>query len=562
MMSKQKTQILKRALAMLFDALILIASLYLAKLMRGSVIREYTPQAEARVLMYGPIFVALHLIALNLTGVYRIKWKYADLKDMFRLFGACFIASALSLGLNALFTLMFSRAALVFMGAFSFVLLVASRYVFLLIQNLMFADKTEKHVRRALIVGADEQGIQLHRALPQLDDGARHESVAFLDDDVDKIYRKISGLPVDGNSWDIEKVIKRKHVDEVLFTSPLKRGEAMSFIYLNAVAEGCAVSRYEAGALKPLRMEEVLDGGFNGQDANGLLFKNNIAIIGSGELARELALICAQSGAGQVFALDSDPVRLGEMARAGAWVKLGSTTGEKTVREFLRRARPDYVFYMATAGQQELVAGNEQALVLRNVISPLWALRYVSTRRACAFVYLSEICDEPGAMSLFQSGEEALLSAEGLSSDVSVAAVSVTGLMHGGGSLERMRTRAQTGQRLSTREGEEAAFISCRSAAFALMNIAQTQSQGRFTVMGELKVDLSLVARALTRQCASRLEPAVEPAGETEKESELEPTGLKYVYRRKGAPCFLPPCVTASSPSCPESEDCAKMLKG
>ena len=42
----------------------------------------------------------------------------------------------------------------------SLVLLVASRFVWLLIQNLMFADKTEKHVRRALIIGAGTQGAE------------------------------------------------------------------------------------------------------------------------------------------------------------------------------------------------------------------------------------------------------------------------------------------------------------------------------------------------------------------------------------------------------------------
>ncbi len=118
-MSKRNAKILERVLAEVFDALLLVASLYLAKLMRGSLIREYNENTEQIARMYAPLFIFIHLLALNVMGIYRVTWKYADLKDMLRLFGASLLASAVSLSINSLFSPSFSRAALTCFSLFS-----------------------------------------------------------------------------------------------------------------------------------------------------------------------------------------------------------------------------------------------------------------------------------------------------------------------------------------------------------------------------------------------------------------------------------------------------------
>ena len=542
------------------DVILLVASLYIAKLMRGSLISQYTPGAAQRTRIYAPLFILFHILALQLRGVYRVTWKYADLKDMFRLFSASFLATLAGLIVNRVFDLDYSRSVLAFMGALSFVLLVASRYVWLLIQNLMFADKTEKHVRRALVIGAGTEGAQLVHALPALEDGARHEAVAFLDDDVDKLYRRISGLPVEGTYSDIDKVIKGKHVDEVLFTSPLEKSELLVYICLHAKMNGCAVSRFEAGALKPLRLEDVLDGGHWNEQDLGPVYRHNIAIIGAGETAREIARLLSENGAGKVFALDSDPVRLSGMARAGAWVKLGSTTGEKTLRDFLRTAKPRYVFYTACAGDQDIVAGNEQAVIRQNVLAPMAALRYGALCGATSFVYLGDTRDENGSQRLFNCGEEALLRLS--NEDISVSAVRVEGLMDEGGLLDRLRQRAQAGQRLSAVQGEKKAFLSCRSAAGALISIAETRCEGRLTLVGDIKADMGDLVKAVTQSALSHLEPVIEEKPDGALREELMETGLKNVFRRPETHMDLPECIAGLPPSCPEPEECAGLLRG
>ncbi|MBQ6646748.1 MAG: hypothetical protein IJM56_08730 [Clostridia bacterium] len=559
-MSKKRQVILKRALAILFDVMLLYICLFVAGILRGILSDGYTREAAVRLWAYSPLFVGMYIVALNLAGIYSVTWKYADLRDLLRLFMACFICAWLSLALNALFTIRYPRWVLVFLGAMAFVLLTASRFLWLLLQNLMFADKSEKHVRRALVINADEQGIALIKALPTLEDGARHEAVAFLDDDVDKLYRRISGLPVEGTCADIIKVIKNKHVDEVLFTSPVQRDKGTQFIYLNALAEGCLVSKYVSGALKPLELEEMLDGGRWDNRELSMTYRHNIAIIGTGELARQIAILCSENGAGKVFVLDNNAMQLSMMAREGAWVKLGSPTGEIGIREFLRKARPSYVFYMAGIGDQDIINGNEQAIVRQNIMAPLNVLRYADAARASAFIYVTDTRDEVGSARMFACGEAAVLAWQG--EDMSIAAVSISGLMDHGAYLSRMMQRAKAAQKLSCREGETKAFISCRSAAAALIAIAKSRGRGRFTVKGTLAVDVALLQSAVTRMNNSHAECEVISAAESEEAAALVESGLDYTYRRNEVDYPVPESFLSTPPVLPDAAQCAQLLGG
>ena len=344
-------------------------------------------------------------------------------------------------------------------------------------------------------------------------------------------------------------------------TAPVPRNEGTQFIYLSALSEGCMVFKYVSGAMQRLEPEEMLDGGRWDDRELGMTYRHNIAIIGTGELARQIAVLSYENGAGKVFVLDNNAANLSLMAREGAWVKLGSPTGETGIREFLRKARPSYVFYMAGIGDQNIIDGNEQAIVRQNVMAPLNALRYADAARASAFVYVTDMRDEPGSDRMFACGEEAVLARQG--EEMSIAAVSISGLMDRGAYLNRMMARAEAGQRLVSCEGEKKAFISCRSAAAALLGVAQSRGRGRFTIKGTLEVDVSLLLRAAARRAGSRAETEILPTEETKpKDHELVESGLDYTFRRSADPFAMPENFTQTPPVLPDAAQCAALLGG
>ena len=80
-MSKKRQVILKRALAILFDVMLLYICLFVAGILRGILSDGYTREAAVRLWAYSPLFVGMYIAALSLAGIYSVTWKYADLRD-------------------------------------------------------------------------------------------------------------------------------------------------------------------------------------------------------------------------------------------------------------------------------------------------------------------------------------------------------------------------------------------------------------------------------------------------------------------------------------------------
>lgn len=560
-MTKKQKELLLTAGKLLFDALLIGLGLYLAWVTWYNGPSPRNPaKGTLTVRSLWPVILGVYLIFLCLGRVYRISWKFADLRDMLRLAVTCVFSTAACLLINRIFHMDFPRTVIAVHGIFSFLFLFSSRFLILLIQNLMFASKTEKHVRRSLIVGAGKEGVTLLKALPKIEDGARHEGVAFLDDDLEKLYRKVAGVPVEGTCSDISKVIERKHIDEVLFSTDKLSNEAASFIYFAASAAHCAVSRYSAKELRPVSLADVLDGQ---QSVNADIMmgaEDTAAILGSGELAEALTRLMSENGAGNVFALSDCPAELKRLSQAGAWAKLGDPVNEKCVREFLEMTKPAYVFYMAGLDEKELIPGNEETILKMNAVAPVTALRIASGLNAKAFVMVSGEKDPADTESLFACGESALFEVK--NGGTSVIAVSMEGLLTEGGTISELTRRAAMGKGISFKKGERRAFLSCRNAARALLSMLQTGCEGRFTLKGVNEVEMEGLLGAIKALAGSHAEIEAEDEAKDAGEGCLHETGLECVYRREQAYMAVPACIMEEPSRCPDAAACAAILKG
>lgn len=560
-MTKKQKELLLTAGKILFDAVLIALGLYLAWVTWFNGPSPRNPVAGTRrVLVFSPVILGVYLVCLCLGRIYRISWKYADVRDMLRLAVTCVLSTAACLLINRVFGMDFPRTVIAVHGIFTFLFLFSSRYLTLLIQNLMFASKTEKHVRRSLIVGAGREGVRLLRELPKIEDGARHEGVAFLDDDLEKLYRKVAGVPVEGTTSDIIKVIGRKHIDEVLFSTDKLSSEAASFIYLNAAAAHCAVSRYSARELKPMTLTDVLDGQNSQMDEITLSADSGVAILGSGELAEALTRLCCESGAGNVFALSDNCAELKRLSQAGAWAKLGDPVNDKCVSEFLTMTKPAYVFYMAGLDEKELIPGNEETILKMNAVSPVNALRLSCALGVKAFVMISGEKDPADTESLFACGESALFGVE--NGETNVITVSMDGLLTGGGYVSELMRRASMGKTISVRQGTRRAFLSCRNAARALLGMVQTGCEGRFTLRGVNDVSMEELAGAVKALTGSHSEIEVTAESGEEEGTCLTATEIPCVYRREQEYMNVPACVMETPSRCPDAAACAAILKG
>ena len=525
-MKQNSTKHISRWLLLAIDIALLVISLYIAKLMRGGLVMSYIKDAGDmmwRYAPYAPLFIANHLVWLWLMGAYRVMWMYEELKDMAKLAAACVLATLINLGINAVFGIGYSRYVLGFLGVFGLVLVITSRYLLLLTHNIMYNTKSEKQVKRALIIGADAEGIKLVKALSTLDDGARHETAAFLDEDVDKLYRRIGSLPVDGMYLDAAKVIKQKHIDEVITTRKVAASTAFKSVYMEAAKAGCEVKVYSDGALDRVTLSDAVSSGSGEISDVDALKAAGTAIIGGGELALSLAQSLIINGV-SVAALSDDEKDLKAFKRMGAKVCIGSGFSTQDVSSFVASIRPGSVIYLAGVRDGEVAEGNEEAVHTANALAPAAALEAAKDAQVNAFVRVGRMLDLPEEEELLGDGEEAVLGAG--ADSIKVSAVSISGLLCDGGLIDRLENCAPDKLKTENCPDSRMAFISVPQAAAAVINLLSAGLTGAFEIRGSQALDMADVLCALGGEASEKQE------AKEETKAEDFSTVVKDVYVR------------------------------
>jgi FlaA1/EpsC-like NDP-sugar epimerase len=87
----------------------------------------------------------------------------------------------------------------------------------------LIAATRNKRNRRILVYGAGAFGRLLVREM-RANQHWHMNPVGFLDDDLAKAHRWIAGVPVRGTLDDLERVLRRYKVDEVVLSSPAING--------------------------------------------------------------------------------------------------------------------------------------------------------------------------------------------------------------------------------------------------------------------------------------------------------------------------------------------------
>ena len=170
-----------------------------------------------------PVVLGCQLAGLYVSGLYQRSWETFGLRDLAAtgrgiLFGVLLYALpasylyrsvGFSYGVTIIDALLLSFAV------------VATRVSFRMM-NLV-ASTRSKRSRRVLVYGAGSFGQLLVREMRANPDWQMNP-VAFIDDDPMKVRRWITGVPVRGALSDLEAVMRRYSIDEVILSSPSING--------------------------------------------------------------------------------------------------------------------------------------------------------------------------------------------------------------------------------------------------------------------------------------------------------------------------------------------------
>ncbi|MCK9175600.1 MAG: polysaccharide biosynthesis protein [Desulforhopalus sp.] len=223
-------------LVLITDVLIFTASLTLAYLLRF----DFSPDPHYWNLFWISllILVPCKMFFFFISGLYRGMWRYTDIRDSWRLFRAVVMAEVLAIALLSWYARLsgYPRSVFIIDAVLTFLLAggvrVAIRSYFLtqgkfqissLLAPALYRTR-RKDLKRILIVGAGDVGERILREIiesPQLN----FEVVGFLDDDPAKQNRTLHGIRILGTITDLETVVLKHDVEEILVAMPSATGE-------------------------------------------------------------------------------------------------------------------------------------------------------------------------------------------------------------------------------------------------------------------------------------------------------------------------------------------------
>ncbi|NLN69318.1 MAG: polysaccharide biosynthesis protein [Chloroflexi bacterium] len=216
----------------IFLTLIAVLASYLVRL---EVIAIFPTYQYSLLWMLGSAMLIKPLV-YYFFGIYRHVWRYASTRELALIFSAVttasMILSAVMIGLRAANTFFgFPRSTLVIDWLFSMGLIGGVRFIFRIMAErgpstagrLSIPGLGRKWV---LVIGAGDAGAMVVKEMlknPQLN----MKPIGFLDDDLSKQDSKIHGIPVLAPLDDIDQVLTKHHVDEVVVAIPSASGRVV-----------------------------------------------------------------------------------------------------------------------------------------------------------------------------------------------------------------------------------------------------------------------------------------------------------------------------------------------
>lgn len=162
------------------------------------------------------VFIISLMCAIN--GMYNVVWSYAGFKDLMIVFRATlsgYVVSILFFFLLKDMTLPRSVGILTFLG--SLVLISGSR-IFLSWWRTRRRINVGDSGKRILIIGANDEGISIMEEIERRPEIGK--VVGFLDDVEKNIGRNIRGKKVLGSFEDVERILNKFRIDEVIISLP------------------------------------------------------------------------------------------------------------------------------------------------------------------------------------------------------------------------------------------------------------------------------------------------------------------------------------------------------
>ncbi len=167
------------------------------------------------------IYLTIYISTFMILKVYANMWRYTGVVDLYHCMGASLLANLLFYAITKTFNIYVIFYVYPFTTTFSSLLSVTARVVFraILIIGKNRSDNIDDKETNVMIVGAGQATLLM---LDEIKTNNHNNYVVkcIVDDDVSKIGRKISFIPVVGNTSKIKEMAKKYGIELIIVSIP------------------------------------------------------------------------------------------------------------------------------------------------------------------------------------------------------------------------------------------------------------------------------------------------------------------------------------------------------
>ncbi len=192
---------------------------------------------------YIGIWCAIHLIVFALFRLYNSIWVFVSTSEVFRIMGAYIVLAVIGVfGLHA-YGVALPRSSCVVGYVFSFVSTVGIRFSYRLIRTAQQKFLHMSHaagVKNVMIVGAGDAGRALANEFIN-SNYVRDSIVCVIDDNPQKLHKRLCGVPIVGDRYSIPEMVKRYKVNKIIYAIPSSSAKTRKEILDICTTTGCEV---------------------------------------------------------------------------------------------------------------------------------------------------------------------------------------------------------------------------------------------------------------------------------------------------------------------------------
>lgn len=185
---------------------------------------EYIPTKliAGNILLNVAIISFLDILGMWICKVYKNIWRYASMKDFINCIGGILLGTSFYYVVKFAFDIISSDIFVVFSTLVAILAVIVLRIGYFYVYN-RFTGTASKKRKRTLIVGGGDACRRIISEMKNPDN--YYKPIAIVDDNPEKLNRKIHGITVVGTINDIPQIVEKLRIKTILIAMPSVSGE-------------------------------------------------------------------------------------------------------------------------------------------------------------------------------------------------------------------------------------------------------------------------------------------------------------------------------------------------